>query len=74
MRSIAVSMAWEVFRRGRWNFLAAMLGAIAFPTLLFLGLRQNGPLPADDKSMLIMNFVVMQVMALAFGAAMYDAQ
>jgi leader peptidase (prepilin peptidase)/N-methyltransferase len=29
MRSIAVSMAWEVFRRGRWNFLAALLGAIA---------------------------------------------
>lgn len=74
MRSVPVSMTWEILRRGRWSILAATLGAIAFPTIILLSLRHDGGVPAQDKSMIVMNFVMMLVITLCFSAAMYDAQ
>lgn len=74
MRSIPASMTWAILRRGRWYIPGSMLGAVAFPALILIPLLGSGTLPVQDRSMLVLNFVIMQMFALNFGAVMYEAQ
>jgi hypothetical protein len=74
MRSIPVSMTWEVLARGRWGLAFATLGAIAFPSMILIALQHDGHVDAQDRSMLIMNVVMMYVDVMIFGAALYAAR
>src|SRR3954471_6414219 len=73
MRSIPATMTWEIFRRGSWKLLAATLGAIAFPAMIFTALRHDG---ADfkDPSILMMHILFVNNMILLIGAALFAAQ
>jgi len=74
MQTIPMAMTWELLARGRWGILAATLGAIAFPLLIFMSLRQIGGLLPDDRSILILHVVLVLFNATACGAAVYSAQ
>lgn len=73
MRSIPATMTWEIFRRGSWKLLAATLGAIAFPAMIFVALRHD---QADfsDPSILMMHILFVNNMILLIGAALFAAQ
>lgn len=74
MRSIPAAMTWELLKRSRWQLFFALSSVIGFPALVLLAIRHSGKLPADDPSMLTMNFQVMLVGAMAFGTALMFAQ
>jgi len=67
-------MTWEIFVRGRWGLLAATLGAIAFPSLIFMALESDGALNPQDTSMLMMHIVMMHFNVLMFASAILVAQ
>src|SRR3954468_3876559 len=73
MRSIPSAMTWEILKRGRWNFVFAMLGALAIPAFLLAALRQDGLVDDKDPSMLIMQIVLMQVGIFSIATALYGA-
>jgi hypothetical protein len=71
MRSIPAAMTWEILYRARWAILAATLGAIAFPTMILGALEYDGALNPADRSMMIMNIVVVLIFILAFASALH---
>lgn len=74
MRSIPLALTWEMLSRGRWTLLAGVLGAAAFPTLIFTALRSEGVIPLDDPVQLLMHVLLMQINMFAFGASVLSAQ
>lgn len=74
MRSIPTAMTWEIFARNRWGLLAATLGAIAFPSLIFMALESDGALNPLDTSTLSIHIVMMHVNVLIFASAILVAQ
>jgi hypothetical protein len=74
MRSIPAAMTWEILRRGCWLLLLAILTAMAFPAMLLTALRHDGLVDMHDKSMLIMQIVMLQFGMFIFGAMLYGAQ
>lgn len=74
MRTIPASMTWEIVRRGRWNSILTILGTIAAMSVMYFGFRYDGPVSRSDKSMLELGYIVLQVLAFAFGIVMWDAQ
>jgi hypothetical protein len=68
MRSIPAALTWETFDRSRWSLPAAALGALAFPVLILSALSREGAVNADDRSMLIMHLVMVQMNLLIFGS------
>jgi hypothetical protein len=74
MRTIPISMTWEILSRGRWNLVLSTLGANVLPALILLALRHEGPVGSQDPSMLIMHIVVMLNNVLFFGTALLVAQ
>ena len=70
MRSIPAAMTWELLRRSRWQLFFALTAVVGVPALVVLAIRHSGKLPADDPSMVSMNFQVMLVGMLAFGTAL----
>src|SRR3954447_12678204 len=73
MRSIPATMTWEIFRRGSWKLLAATLGAIAFPAMIFVALRHDGA-DFSDPTILMMHILFVNNMILLIGAALFAAQ
>lgn len=74
MQSIPLALTWELWRRGRWGLLAAALGALMFPVILFAALRREGLVDTDDPSFLIMHVVLVQFNLFTFGAAVIAVQ
>ena len=74
MRSIPVTMTWEMLSRGRWSLLAFALAANVFPVFLLTAMRHDGSLDPDDSSMLTMQLTMMQIQMFIFGCAAFDAQ
>ena len=74
MRSIPVTMTWEMLTRGRWSLLAFALAANLFPVILLTALRYDGALESDDPSMLMMQLTMTQIQMFIFGCAVFDAQ
>ena len=73
MRSIPMTMTWELLTRGRWSLLAFALAANLMPAMLITGLRLSGALESDNPSMLVMQVVLVQINMLVFGCALFDA-
>ncbi len=74
MRSIPVTMTWEMLTRGRWSLLAFALAANALPVLLLTALRHEAGFDPDDPSMLVMQVTMIQIQMFIFGCAAFDAQ
>src|SRR5579859_6545759 len=74
MRSVPLSMTWELFSNGRWGLPCALLGAHALPALLLTALRHEGALDPNDESTLVIHVVITLINAAAFGAAILTAQ
>lgn len=74
MRSIPQAMIWETLRRGSWKLLASVLAANLMPVLVLSALRMQGAVEPDDSSMIVMHFVMVQINAMIFGAAVFEAQ
>ncbi len=68
--SAAAALTRELFDRGRWSHSAAALGALALPVILLSALAREGGLDAEDKSALIMHFVLLQYNIVCFGASL----
>lgn len=64
MRSIPLAMTRELLLRGRWQFLLALLGANLFPFLLVAVLRLAGTVEAAEPSVVIMQMIIVQLLAL----------
>ena len=67
-------MTWEIFAHNCWGLLAATLGAIAFPSIIFMALESDGALDPQDTSMLMMHIVMMHFNVLIFASALLVAQ
>src|SRR5579885_1005999 len=75
MRSVPTALTWELFTRGRWNLLLAVFGANLLPILLLTALRRDGVIVSDNEpAFLIMHVVLLQIMMLTFGAAVFSSQ
>ena len=74
MRSIPVTMTWEMLTRGRWQLPAFALAANVFPVFLLTAMHHDGSLDPDDPSMLTMQLTMMQIQMFVFGCAAFDAQ
>ena len=73
MRSIPAAMTWELYRRGRWGFLGAYLGAIALPALLYTALRGDGAFDPAERAMIVIHVVMMLFAAMAFCSPILSA-
>src|SRR5262245_3754145 len=73
MKTIPAAMTWELLRRGRWNFVLTTLTAIGFPALIVMALRRDGLVDVHDKSMLLMQLTLLQIVMFACGAALFGA-
>ena len=74
MRSIPVTMTWEMLIRGRWSLLAFALAANVFPVFLLTAMRHEAGFDPDDPSMLVIQLTMMQIQMFIFGCAAFDAQ
>jgi hypothetical protein len=74
MQSIPRALIRELLDHGRWGLLAAFLGANALPLLLMSALFHDGAIDAADPALVLIHFVLLQISALVFGAAVYGAQ
>ena len=74
MRSIPVTMTWEMLTRGRWSLLAFALAANLLPVMLLTALSHEWVLDPDDPSMLMMQLTMTQIQMFIFGCAAFDAQ
>ena len=74
MRSIPVTMTWEMLTRGRWSLLAFALAANALPVLLLTALRHEPGFDPDDPSILVIQLTLIQIQMFIFGCAAFDAQ
>jgi hypothetical protein len=67
-------MTWEVFRRGGWWLLGAILAANALPILILTALEMDGAIDVADHAMLVIHVAMVQINAVVFGAALLNAQ
>jgi hypothetical protein len=74
MNSIPAAITWEMLYRGRWQLLFALLGGIAFPSVIFVALRHDGALNGSDPSMLMIEQQLILVSGVIFGAAVFGVQ
>lgn len=74
MRSIPVTMTWEMLTHGRWTLIAFALAANLLPAILLAALRHDGALEPGEPPMLGMQIVMLQVNMFIFGCAVFDAQ
>ena len=73
MRSVPVTLTWEMLTRGRWTLLAFALAANVMPVFLLTAMRNDGRLDPQEPSSLIMHVVLIQINMFIFGAALFDA-
>ncbi len=74
MQSIPIAMTWELLRRGRWRLLIGALAANGLPAIILGSLRLEGGLSPSEPSTIMMNYIVMQINMLIFGAAVFAVQ
>jgi hypothetical protein len=74
MRSVPLALTWELLARGRRDLIAAVLGANAFPLLVFSAIFSHGKLDVSDPSMIVMHFALAQVVIAAIISAVVAAQ
>ena len=67
-------MTWELLHRGRWTLLAAALGGIAFPSIIYAALEREQILDPRHQSMLVLHFVLVQFSMIYLAVAIYGAQ
>jgi hypothetical protein len=72
MKTIPAAMTWELLSRGRWSILAALLGAIAFPAVIFTALGIG--LQAQDPAMVMLHLFLSQASTFGVAAAVFSAQ
>jgi hypothetical protein len=73
MRTIPAAMTWELLAHGRWSILAALLGAIAFPAVIFTALGGIG-LRTQDPAMVMLHLFLSQASTFGVAAAVFSAQ
>lgn len=73
MRSIPVTLTWEMLTRGRWSLLAFALAANLLPAVLLTALRYEGALDPGDPSMFVMQITMVQINMFIFSCAVFDA-
>jgi hypothetical protein len=74
MRSIPVAMIWELWQRGKWGFLTAVLGMVGLPALIFCALKYEGALPSgDDELSVRFCHVIVLVQAFAYTVVIASA-
>lgn len=69
MKSIPVAMTWEILRRDRWTLAAAAIVGLALPTVILAALAQDGVVDPNDRSLLLMHVVMVQLNGVIFGSA-----
>jgi hypothetical protein len=76
MQSVPLAMAWEFWRKGRWQFLLALAAVVALPTLIYSAVRLSSMNQVDLRQEGFYNFYFawLLVQAIAFGAAMLMSQ
>src|SRR4051794_15939455 len=74
MRTIPVAMTWELFRRGWRSILLTIPIAIGLPVLILTALRREGMVDVHNKSMVLMQVFMLQVLIFSIGAALFGAQ
>lgn len=72
MRSIPVTMTWEMLARGRWSLPGFALAANVLPVFLHTALRHEGGVDPGDPSLLVMQLTMMQINMLVFSCAVFD--
>jgi hypothetical protein len=73
MKSIPAAMTWEIFHRDRWSLAAAAVTALALPTIILGALHHEGGFDPEDRSMLILQMVMIQLNGVIFGSALLSA-
>ena len=74
MRSIPLAIVWEMYTRGKWHFLGALLAGNALPALLLRALLHDGALDPEDKSIVTIQVTMVLVNALIVAVAILHAQ
>jgi hypothetical protein len=74
MRSIPLTIVWEMYTRGKWHFLGALLAGNALPALLLTALRHDGALDPEDKSIVTIQVTMVLVNALIVAVAIFHSQ
>ncbi len=74
LRSIPLAMTWDLWQRGKWLFLAAVLGAAAYTGMLFGIMGTEGALASQEPSILNLHVVLMLLNGMFFGVAVINAQ
>lgn len=73
MRSIPLTIGWEMLRRGRWGMLLAICGANALPVFLFAALLHDGATDTSDVAYIIMQSVLIEMNLFVFGISVFGA-
>jgi hypothetical protein len=74
MRSIPLTMTWEMLWRGRWGLPAAALGANLLPAILLAALRHEGAVVPEDPSQIVIHITLVQINMFSFAVAVFMAQ
>src|SRR6516162_3327723 len=73
MKSVPAALAWELFERGKWNFLGAFLTGNALPIVLLATMRHEGALFPEDRSMIAIHVTMLLINAAVVGAVLFSA-
>src|SRR5579872_6450349 len=73
MRSIPAALTWELFERGKWNLLGAVLAGNALPMILLAALLRDGAIDPEDSSMITIHVTALLINATMFGGALFSA-
>jgi len=71
MRSIPAALTWELFERGKWSFLGALLAGNALPVFMLAALLRDGAINPEDQSMIIIHVTALLINGTVFGAVLF---
>src|SRR5437879_5430651 len=74
MRSIPLAIVWEMYTRGKWQFLGALLAGNLLPALLLTALQLQGALDSEDRSIITIQVTMVLINALILAVAIFHAQ
>ena len=73
MKSIPAALTWELFERGKWNILGALLTGNVLPMLLIAALKREGAIDSEGSSLISIHVTTLLINATIFGGALFSA-
>ena len=73
MRSIPLTMTWEMLTRGRWSLLAFAFAANLLPTVFLTAMHHDGSLDPGDPNLLFLQITMVLLNMFIFSCAVFDA-